>query len=402
MTGVFALRHRYRGLRRGNFLGTRKTSPHEYLEWPSVDPSNFAAGDGGRAGRHGHPASRLDGAPARSRCESQVPRNGLDVARRHVPRFLVLGVKGRPPRLVRVFALVGVLGLLGAACSSQGPTPSRSFRLAVDPDAASVPDIRISFSADATIDQAEDVQTEISRQGLSTQSMLKAPFRTLDLKITAGDPTGALARVQTLLRRNPAVGAVEGCPCPEDRAGPDKVQVGVALFKLQRSCAASTRPVPLYGCVTELESIGPEPLEDCSPFYFMAFEARARQVADQRVRRLQGRLTTAAGYEKGGWAPGVGKTGLLTEDNHTVRGELRGHYFDTWAYKEDIDFSLGQLEINPFPPNPFAISTRPVPSTTSPLQLKGAVNICKLTEVPNAEDGRRWGRYEVVADVTRR
>lgn len=294
-----------------------------------------------------------------------------------------------------------VIGLL-SACSTEGSEPSASSVLAVNPHAASVPDIRISFFPDATIDQAEGVQTEISRRGLSRQSVLRAPFRTLDLEIMPGDISTALPRLQRLLRSNPVVSGVERCPCPEDGAVPDKVQVGVALFKLQRSCAASTRPVPLYGCVSELESIGPEPLENCSPLSVIVFQGGAKQVADQRVRSLQGRVTTAAGYEKVGWAPGVGKSGLLTVDNNIVRAELRGHYLETWAYKEDIDFSPGRLEVSPFPPNAFSVATRPVPSTTSPLRLKGAVEICKRDGASDAEGGRRWGGYEVLVDVTRR
>lgn len=307
---------------------------------------------------------------------------------------------GAPPATTTATRIViGLAVVVVAACSgpeTTAPQRASTFTLPVMSNTALAPTLRANFAPAATLADAEAVQTMVNALPVRTRSILRSPFRSLDVALEDADDSSGLARLRRALEGSRSVERVEACPCPEEGVGAEKIQVGVALFKLQRSCGATTNPVPSSGCVSELEIIGENPLKGCAPHKMFVFDAMATQVAGQRVRRLKGRLSVAPPAEMVQWAPDVAGEVLLTPKNHIVTAELNGYYLSDPSYKEEIDFSPGHLMVWLYGDNVTWIATRPPPASTLPVRLEGATRVCVRDPEPAGGVERR---YEVVAEL---
>ena len=288
---------------------------------------------------------------------------------------------------------VCLISILAAGCSRD--EKGTTFNLSVMSAPAGPPDVRVIFTASTTRQEAEVVQDQLTRQPTGLRSVLRSPFRALDVTFEDVGGDGHVERMRAALGVNPAVERIDACPCSDLPPGPDKTQVatplGEPLHLVQRSCGTSRRPRPIAGCVTEFELVQPRPVEGCSGWYGFVFDARASTVQGKQVRRLTGRLTTGGPSSVTRRVPPV--DGRLTPDRHTLPIKIFQFYFGAYAYQEEAEVSPGRIDIDFSQARSHAVSIFPDAPGASRAKLKGAAEVC----LPAPQQFVK--QYEVVGEI---
>jgi len=256
-------------------------------------------------------------------------------------------------------------------------------------------DVRVVFKPGVTAEDAERVQTDLSRT-LAHRSALVPPSIHLVVELSEGDAAQAVEAVRAALGDgdDAVVAAVDRCPCPAVE-GQGQPQGASLVYKMQRRCAGAREPVPAAGCATEYHVPDLTEGYTCVPVVFDAWGLSSSRLP---IRQLHGRfshsgenLNASDGIVQ--WDPGGDVE--ITPSKRTIPLEIGRVYSDQPVFREDAELSLGLIRPHIDPTGSFFhVSTTPESPEVSPVTLKGVAKVC--------QDQPFDRTYEVVVDIPRR
>lgn len=302
--------------------------------------------------------------------------------------LLVMAFASVPKRHRRLIAamaaVVGCCTLASCATTADQPPPD-PLTLSVVGRQAAAATLRVRFAPNADVKDAERVQTLLEDHPMGTlRSVLKFPFRTMDVAVEGGDPGAFTKDLRARLAENRSVESVDTCPCSEEQMVHPE---GSGLHKLSRSCAATASPLPASACVNKfvrLQSTLVVSQGQPNSVYAFFFEAAAApDDQGRRVDKLKAAINVGESAKVVWMAPLGGKT---LEPPARLPLTLVGF--------EGLDksgrFSPGRVDVESNR-HYFNLSVIPQASERG-ARVEGAVAIA----VPTSEDVQE--RYEIVVE----
>lgn len=294
---------------------------------------------------------------------------------------------------IRGLAALSCVVLLASGCAADSGRGGRGepFRLAVMTLDSKPVDFRVALRQTMSVDQVKTLQSELAESPFDLQTVARAPFEKVEIRSkTSSTKVGPWLRKR--LSTESLVESVSSCPCAEEVPTSARTLVGQAaeasLFAVQRTCANTTGPIPVSGCVMEYDNVSPATESVGAALRIFSFEATSHRFGQGEIRRLAGRFVSTP--EIADWAPKVGDTTVTATSPH-ARIRFHGYRFNEPIYEAMPHNSTGQLSVR-LGPDYFSVATAPTPTMITRVHLEGAVHV-----FVKPADPHDW-RYDVLVD----